>query len=402
MSTKTIAIATIALALGGNYVFANGHSSSENYRLPDCTEVDDEQCKMKGFFVDSKQKTELEILKLSGGLEPFMRLSHKDGPGYIFCYDHVANTKCDGCADTECVSAHPYQDPVLGVAGIFEYVGEVDTCRDSISGRDHIIIESVQAGTIGSPYISVFSFQSSGKDVNVEYVEGLSSWDGERPNLRDLEGTCNWRDRQAARKVISDGMAVLRLEDRPDTRRTSAWWPTREIPNEEAHKALLALADTQQNFAITIEGAVYATDGDHVDWRVLQILDETRPICESQGVVLVQNRRMETWRAVYNIPADCNSLFPMKNMIVKDNKLFAWVCTACDWFHNGWNQDYAYFMIELQESPRNLPATLLVHPRMGGEEGSLLGDVTDLPELLRQSVHLGKNREIRNIYDEIR
>lgn len=357
-----------------------------------------------GFFINPEKQT--EVRRRGYYLDTGLAYQHGDGPLFTFCFDHFfKGEEREECScrvwdnERRCESAYLYRDPITGERSDWgaDWFAET-TCRDSVSGRDHFIIKMADGGTSAETYYNVFSFDPATQDMKIEYVEADCArgedWEGFE-ELLGLEGTCTWRDRRAARKTFGGAMDAFRVNqigDDPVDASSSNLWPIRKISEEVARKWLLALAEIPQ--LITFEGASYSTESDRANWRVIQVLTEEG--CGTPGFVLVQDRRKKEWQAIYA------SFVPMKNMIVKDDQLFAWVCTVGSgrpWNQNKWHQDYAFFQIDLQPYSEKISAILLVHPTHSTD--GLLGG-SDLPDLLKKSVNLQGNRKLTDVKDEIR
>ena len=140
---------------------------------------------------------------------------------------------------------------------------------------------------------------------------------------------------------------------------TSVELPARPVPQETVRRWLLALSSADPPIA-TFEGARYADAAARESWTVIQVLG-TR-LHEAPGVVLVLDRARNEWRALHDVlSGGSKSLnFPMLDMVVSGNRLFASLCTYCD----SWG-GYDAFEIDLRT---NRATRLAAAPDFGFEE----------------------------------
>ena len=122
--------------------------------------------------------------------------------------------------------------------------------------------------------------------------------------------------------------------------------------------------------AVTLEGAEYADDAGRKAWFVVQILGTT--LCDAEGVVLLFDRRRQSWRTIYDVPSGCTKVLnnPMRRMVVKGDLLLASICSECD----GWGYLYQYrdYVVNL----RTFRATVL-----DPEDGLMLPEDHENPVL---------------------
>ncbi len=218
---------------------------------------------------------------------------------------------------------------------ILEFVG---TCRHPESGRDHTLIH-----TVGGAYMSdveIWSVDPVTKNPVRDYFEAWGDLLLQGVGMEKLvaaDGNCLWQDRRKGRKIFADAMSDLRVGREVNLRHVSEL-PTRIVPRAAVHKWLKALDGIAR-----FEGAVYAGDVDRAGWRVVQVYGVWH--CESEGVVLLLDRKTESWRAIYDVPSGCMKVlnFPLQDMVIKDNRLHIWACTVC----GSWGA-YEEFIVDLR------------------------------------------------------
>ena len=214
----------------------------------------------------------------------------------------------------------------------------VTTCRHPVSGRDHTLIYA-QSGAYLS-YAEIWSVDPATGNPMRDYFEVRGDQQFEGAGLEQLvaaDGSCRWQDRKKGRKLLHDAMSDLRVGREINPRRVSEL-PTRIVPAAVVHKWLKVLHGIAR-----LEGAVYAGDADREAWRVVQVHGVWD--CDAEGVVLLLDRRTGNWRAIYDVPSGCSKVlsFSLRDMVIKDNRLFVWACTACE----SWGY-YEEFIVDLR------------------------------------------------------
>ena len=152
-----------------------------------------------------------------------------------------------------------------------------------------------------------------------------------RDLLVDAAGRCLWRERQQGRAVFQRALSALRvgqdatpllLED------DATALPVREIPTEVVRQQLLALDAVRPRVA-EFGGVAYADEAGRAAWRVIQMTGTM--FYDAPGVVLVEDRRAGTWRALYDVISGGSYRlnYPVLFMIVTGNTLTAELCIEC-------------------------------------------------------------------------
>ena len=105
--------------------------------------------------------------------------------------------------------------------------------------------------------------------------------------------------------------------------------PIRPLTADAVERAVLRLIQISDDIGIVFEGAAYATEEDRRKWRVVQIY-KTRN-CNADGVVLLHDREMEQWHAIYDVPSGCTYTrnYPLGRMMVQEGKMFVDMCHEC-------------------------------------------------------------------------
>ena len=253
-----------------------------------------------GFFVDPTRKTALSL-----------RLSPCSDP--------------EGECDHNCVLQH--EDGPIAQAGGFDGGGIAGVCRDSVTGLDHALVHTV-AGQYTE--IQFWSVDPVSGEVKRAYEEAWSALgDGltieNRDLLVDADGRCLWRDRQQGHEVFLNVLSALRVgQDADLPEGAGIVLPVRELSAEVATQQLLALDAVQPRLA-EFEAAVYADQAGRTTWRVIQVMGTT--LHDARGVVLVEDRRTETWQALYDIRVGSGGMeslhYPAQFMVVAGNTLTA-------------------------------------------------------------------------------
>ena len=217
----------------------------------------------------------------------------------------------------------------------------VDTCRDSESGQIHSVIRK-SAGQYSD--VQIWSVDPATSELVQEYEEGwVDSYQKSESPLVTPDGQCLWRERQAARMQYDNALKALRVdmeaEEAVELDEVDKLL-VRPLAAEMIQHWLMSLAG---NATVTIEDAVYASDTDRVDWRVVQLRGNV--LCNADGVVLALNRRTGQWHAIYDVKSGCSKSldFPFYGMHVSEGDLIVSACTECSW----WGR-YASFAINLE------------------------------------------------------
>lgn len=248
----------------------------------------------------------------------------------------------------------------------------VTTCRDPIAGTEQAVVWLASGKYMGvelwdihpatfnprqlyeegwgelSPDGFLSGFLSEGTDGTFG-----SDYDDERSNYPfvDADGTCIWQSRQKDRQIFDKAMAELRIgkeshgifgelrstDEAGKSRDTStaADLPIREIPRETAYHSLRDLKDIA-----VFEGAAYTSDSDRKTWFLVQLFGTWR--CDAEGVVLLFHRWTGRWATIYDIPSGCSKSlnFPLRGLLIKDDKLYMSACTDCEPGSLGEYQDF--------------------------------------------------------------
>ena len=242
-------------------------------------------------------------------------------------------------------------------------------CRDPVTGRDWALVY-LAAGQHAD--LEFWSVDPETKTPRLEYREVWTVWGLEDEQREEVvaDGACRARERQEVQALLFEAMIALGtgdggsaagpVEERFDVPvGASVELPARPLPEGTVRRWLLALGSAEPPVA-TFEGARYAAAADRESWTVIQVLG-TR-LCEAPGVVLVLDRTRNEWRALYEVlSGGSKSLnFPMLDMVVSGDKLFASLCTYCD----SWGS-YDDFEIDLRT---NRATRIAAAPDFGFEE----------------------------------
>ena len=239
-------------------------------------------------------------------------------------------------------------------------------CRDPVSGRDQAVFRT--GGGTSSADVQVWGVDPASSAVRRLYVEGwadmrewLTDTDAGDYDKRELDrlvagdGTCLWRNRQEARDTVKAAIAAFRAcpgEECSANREVPTALPARSIPAGTARKWLTALE--RFSHGVILEGAVYADEGARASWRIVQVLSTTR--YEWDGALLVFDRRAGTWQSILDVSLD----YPMSDMVVKGDRLFAAICVDGCYHGHGYASDAEYEALEVDL--RTKRATLLQLP----------------------------------------
>ena len=273
---------------------------------------------IRGFFITTERKTRLDLF--STGPNSGCQLRHDGGP----TSDALSWT--DGAV----------------------FVG---VCRDSVTGRDWAMVYR-SAGQHAD--LGFWSVDPVTRAVEHEYEETWTVWGLEEDQYGEVvaDGACLARERRAGQALLLEAMLALRpgnasgSEGRDEQQfnipvGTSLKLATRVIPEDEVRWWLLDL-NSVRPAVVKFEGARYADEAARESWSVIQVLG-TR-LDEAPGVVLVLDRARHEWRAIYEVlSGGAKRLnFPMYDMVVNGDRLYATLCTYCSSWGN-----YGTFEIDL-------------------------------------------------------
>ena len=273
---------------------------------------------LQGFFITTERKTRLHLF--STGPDSGCQLRHDGGP----TSDALSWT--DGAV----------------------FVG---VCRDPVTGRDWAMVYQA-AGQHAD--LGFWSVDPVTRAVEHEYEETWTVWGLEEDQYGEVvaDGACLARERRAGNALLLEAMLALRPDNASDLEGgderqfnipvgTSLSLATRVIPEDEVRRWLLDLNSVRPAVA-RFEGARYADEASRESWAVVQVLG-TR-LDEAPGVVLALDRARNEWRALYAVlPGGSKRRnFPMYDMVVSGDKLYATLCTYCSSWGN-----YDAFEIDL-------------------------------------------------------
>ena len=325
-----------AILLSAFVLFAPGHAFAYTFclRIPDGETV-------RGFFVTPERKTRLHLYTKpdDGGC----RLRHDGGP-----------------------MSEPFRS-----AEAAEFVG---VCQDPATGRDWALVY-LAAGQYAD--LQFWSVDPVTRELHLEHEEVWTVWGLEEEQREEVVdgAACLVRERQQAQAEFLEAVIALGAgvgfsfsdggEAGPIERRldvpvgTSVELSVRAVPEEEVRERLLALSSARPLVA-TFEGARYVDAAARESWAVIQVLG-TR-LYEAPGVVLVLDRAKNEWRSIYQVPSGgSESLnFPMLDMVVSGDRLFASLCTDCSSWGN-----FDDFVIDLRT---NRATRIEIAPDFGFEE----------------------------------
>ena len=293
-----VLIATFAVVFGAYDAWALSFCQS----LPDAETI-------RGFFITPERKTQLHLV--TTGSDDGCRLRHDDGPtSDVLSWDAAM---------------------IVGV------------CRDPVTGRDWAMVYRA-AGQYAD--LGFWSVDPVTRAVEREYEETWTVWGLEEGQYREVvaDGACRARERRAGQALLHEAMLALRTGDAsgPEERDekefdipvgASLELRTRAVPEEEVRRWLLDLSSARPLVA-RFEGARYADEATRESWAVIQALG-TR-LDEASGVVLVLDRARNEWRALYEVLSGGSKRlnFPMYNMVMSGDKLYATLCTHCSSWGN--------------------------------------------------------------------
>ena len=260
---------------------------------------------VQGFFVSSDEKTRLHLF--TDEASDTCRLRHEGGP---------------------------VSEPLGWTDGaVFDGI-----CRDPVTGLDWAMVYRA-AGQHAD--LGFWSVDPTTGAVELEHEEPWTVWGVEEEQYGEvvLDGKCRARERQAGQARLLEAVSALRAGtwgdgEEPDEERfdipdgASIHLPTRVIPDEEVRRWLLELSAVRPP-VVTFEGPHYADEASRRSWTVIQVLG-TR-LHDAPGIVLVQDRTRNEWRAIYDVLSGGSKRlsFPMLRMVVSGQRIFASLCTYC-------------------------------------------------------------------------
>ena len=214
----------------------------------------------------------------------------------------------------------------------------VNTCRHPVSGRNHTLIYAQSGAYLA--FVQVWSVDPATGNPVRDYDEITGDLLLQGVGMEELvavDGSCVWQERKEGQRLLDEAMPDLRVGTKVNFGEVSEL-PTRIVPAATVHKWLNAL----DGFA-RIEGPVYTSDADREAWRVVQVRGIRH--CETEGVVLLLDRKTGVWRAIYDVPSGCTKVlsFTLRHMVIEDNRLTAWACRICD----SWGS-YEKFAVDLR------------------------------------------------------
>ena len=318
----------LVLGEGEAYGFICDDITARSIAAGDTTEYTLSQ---RGFFVDPDKQTRL-----------FLRVRLDD--------DRIIRSH-------RCFLQH--EDGPLSQAGGY-WTGFAGRCHDPVSGRDHVILRASPGGTSGYAWLEYWSVHPATEQMTLEYrqsVYGESEFKPP-PELSDADGRCVWRQQKRAHDVFDGAMAALGVGVELEAEALALavddthTLPTRPLAAAVVRHWLHAL-HTHAPGLVIFQTARYSDASPPPPWRILQILGWQ--LCNDPGVVLLQDTRSGQWRSLYDVRSGCteSESFPLRDMRITDETLFAEFCTECDW---GWQ--YGKFRLDL---PTNRVT------RLGGE-----------------------------------
>ena len=298
-------------------------------------DIAEDRLRLRGFFVDPDSQTHLFLR---------VRLNKKKAHPYHECFLQ-------------------HEDGPLSPAGSY-WTGFAGRCRDPVTGRDHVILSADPGGNSGYASLEYWSVQPDTERATLEYRQGVSNEleFSPRPELHDADGRCLWRQQKRAHDVFDGAIAALGVGTELEAEAlalevgATRTLPTRPLPADVVRHWLHEL-HTHAPALVTFETARYS-DGSHPQpWRILQLRGQQ--LCNSPGVVLLQDTRSGQWRSMYDIRSGCtrSESFPLRDMRITGETLFAEFCTECEW-----QGRYGKFRLDL---PTNRVTRLEEEPSWG-------------------------------------
>ena len=294
------------------------------------------ECRARGRFVDSAEETELRLGMGDYGLHAHLALQLIDKVA-----GHSVSVLCsEGYAQGEsCPGSEKGRTRLSPYGFSWEFGDSVDLpgiCRDPASGRDHLVFRGYTGGSKAGMHYLVFSFDPGSRKLRLEHVRSDSSY-ATGPAVAFAEsGTCNWRESKEAEAAIDEAMSRLLVGARRERPEQAGSWtlPVREVPNHVARDMLHAFFEGPAWNFVTLRGASYLSEEDRDAWRVVQVQTWGGYCEKTPGVTLVQDRHRDRWWSIYDTRFDCRQTYPLEDMVVTDDLLFARMCRTCRWDAN--------------------------------------------------------------------
>ena len=302
-----VLIATFAVVFGACDAWALSFCHS----LPDAETI-------RGYFITPERKTQLHLF--TTGSDDGCRLRHDGGPtSDVLSWDAAM------------------------IAGV---------CRDLVTGRDWAMVYRA-AGQYAD--LGFWSVDPVTRAVEREHEETWTVWGLEEDQYGEVvaDGACRARERRAGQALLHEAMLALRTGDASGTEERDEKefdipvgaileLRTRAVPEEEVRRWLLDLSSARPPVA-RFEGARYANKASRESWSVIQMLG-TR-LDAGLGVVLALDQARNEWRTLYEVLSGGSKRlnFPMYNMVISGDKLYATLCTYCSSWGN-----YGDFEIDLR------------------------------------------------------
>ncbi|MDE2988876.1 MAG: hypothetical protein OXT70_12615 [Chloroflexota bacterium] len=237
---------------------------------------------------------------------------------------------------------------------VAESVSAVSKCRDATSQRDWVIA-LMHSGRYSD--LGFWSVNTETLAVESEYLLDWIEVPKDTTLVQQLENTgiisagmCRIREWLQSEEELGRAMSFLSRDSNPTIAKIqeeSVRWGFRELQGPEVNswlKVLISEASRGRKAPVIFERAQYADAKSQETWKVVQIY-RTR-LGEAEGVVLALDRRQNTWWTLYNVPSGYSYAmnFPMRNMVVRENKLRA---SICEYDCSQWGS-YARFEIDLE------------------------------------------------------
>ena len=120
---------------------------------------------------------------------------------------------------------------------------------------------------------------------------------------------------------------------------------------------LLALSEGPAWNFVTFRGAGYFSEKDREAWRVIQVQTRGGNCEDTPGVTLVQDRRRDRWWSIYDTRFDCRRAYPLEDMVLTGDLLFARMCRTCRWDANPGLTDVVKVELTLLGDGKSVPAS---------------------------------------------
>ncbi|MCY4384216.1 MAG: hypothetical protein OXE44_13815 [Nitrospinae bacterium] len=294
------------------------------------------ECLARGRFADSTEETRLRVGMGGYGLDAHVVLELTGK-----AEGHTVSVLCHGgYAEGESCPGNEEGRARLSPYGFFwEFGDSVDLpgiCRDPVSGRDHLVFRGRTGGSKAGMRYLVFSFDPESRKLRLEHVRPEASYATGPAAAFAESGTCNWRESKEAEAAIEEAMSRLLVGDRRERPEEADSWtlPVREVPSHVARDMLLALSEGPARNFVTFRGGNYHSEKDRDAWRVVQVQTRGGNCEDTPGVTLVQDRRRDRWWSIYDTRFDCRRAYPLEDMVLTGDLLFARMCRTCRWDAN--------------------------------------------------------------------